>query len=81
MITSTIHNRYCIEDIPYSLVPLCALGDLVGVPTPCMDAVVTIGRAILEDELDDGRTLKNLGIEGMSKEDFLKYIMGPWPED
>ena len=41
-----------------------------------MDAVVTIGRAILEDELDEGRTLKNLGIDGMTKEEFLKYIEG-----
>ena len=81
MITSTIHNRYCIEDIPYSLVPLCALGDLAGVQTPCMDAVVTIGRAILEDELDEGRTLKNLGIENMSKDEFLAYINGPWNKD
>lgn len=77
MITSTIHNRYCIEDIPYSLVPLCALGKLAGVPTPCMDAVVTIGRAILEDELDEGRTLENLGINNMTKEEFLNYINGP----
>ena len=74
MITSTLHNRYCIEDIPYSLVPLCALGDLVGVSTPCMDAIVTIGRAILEDELDEGRTLKNLGIDGMTKEELLMYV-------
>lgn len=76
MITSTIHNRYCIEDIPYSLVPLCALGEIAGVPTPCMSAMVTIGRSILGDELDEGRTLKNLGLEGVSKEEFLKYVIG-----
>ncbi len=76
MIDDTIHSRYVIEDIPYSLVPLCALGELTGVPTPCMSAICTIGRAILGDELDEGRTLRNLGLEGMTVEQFLKYVNG-----
>lgn len=74
MIDDTIHTRYVIEDIPYSLVPLCALGELTGVPTPCMSAVCTIGKAILGDELDEGRTLKNLGLENTSVDQFLEYI-------
>ncbi len=76
MMKDTIYTRYVIEDIPYSLVPLCALGELTGVPTPCMSAVCTIGRAILGDELDEGRTLRNLGIEGMTVEQILKYVNG-----
>lgn len=74
MIDDTIHTRYVIEDIPYSLVPLCSLGALAGVPTPCMSAVCTIGKAILGDELDEGRTLRNLGLENMSVDQFLEYI-------
>ncbi len=76
MISDTIHTRYVIEDIPYSLVPLCSLGKLAGVPTPCMESVCIIGKAILGNELDEGRTLKNLGLDGMNKEEFLKYING-----
>ncbi len=76
MINDTIHTRYVIEDIPYSLVPLCALGELTGVPTPCMSAICTIGKAILGDELDEGRTLKNLGLQDMTVEQFLKYVNG-----
>ena len=38
---------------------------------------MTIGRAILEDELDEGRTLENLGINNMTKEEFLDFINGP----
>jgi hypothetical protein len=41
-----------------------------------MSAVCTIGRAILGDELDEGRTLRNLGIEGMTVEQILKYVNG-----
>lgn len=76
MVSDTIHTRYVIEDIPYSLVPLCALGELTGVPTPCMSAICTIGKAILKDELDEGRTLKNMGLEGMSVEELRTYING-----
>lgn len=76
MVDDTIHTRYVIEDIPYSLVALCALGELTGVPTPCMSAICTIGKAILGDELDEGRTLRNLGLEGMTIEQFLKYVNG-----
>ena len=76
MVNDTIHTRYVIEDIPYSLVPLCALGELVNVPTPCMNAICTIGRAILGDELDEGRTLRTLGLEGMTIERFLEYVNG-----
>ena len=33
-------------------------------------------RAILGDKLDEGRTAKNLGIEGMNKEQFIKLCRG-----
>ena len=76
MCANTLHTRYVLEDIPYSLVPLSALGRVAGVPTPCMDAVIAMGKAILGEELDDGRTYEALGFEGMTKEDLLAYIQG-----
>lgn len=74
MCAKTLHTRYVLEDIPYSLVAISALGKVAGVPTPCMDGIVSIGRAIFGDELDEGRTAENLGIAGMTKEELLKYI-------
>ena len=76
MTAKTLRTRYVMEDIPYSLVALAALGEVCNVPTPCMNAVITIGRAIFGDELDIGRTAENLGIKGMSKDELLAYIMG-----
>lgn len=72
----TLRTRYLLEDIPYSLEAIRAMAAIAGIPTPCCDAVVTIARAILGDELAEGRTAKNLGIEGMSKEEFLKLCRG-----
>lgn len=73
---STLRTRYLFEDIPYSLEAICAMADIAGVDVPCCRAVITIARAILGDELDEGRTAKNLGIEGMSKDEFLKLCRG-----
>ena len=75
MCAKTLNTRYVTEDIPYSLVALRALAQVVGVPTPCMDAIISIGYAVM-DNMDEGRTAKNLGIEGMTKEELLKYCIG-----
>lgn len=67
----TLRTRYLLEDIPYSLVALQAMGEVAGVPTPCIDAIITIARAMIPD-MDEGRTRKNLGLEGVTKEEFEK---------
>lgn len=67
----TMRTRYLQEDIPYSLVALQTMGEVAGVPTPCIDAVVTVARAIIPD-MDEGRTAKNLGLENVTKEEFEK---------
>jgi len=76
MCAKTLHTRYILEDIPYSLVPLKALAQVVGIETPCMDAIITIGRAIFGEEMDIGRTAEALGLTGMNQEDLLQYIQG-----
>lgn len=65
----TLRTRYLMEDIPYSLVALQSMGKIANVPTPCIDAVITVARSIIHD-MDEGRTVKNLGLEGVSKQEF-----------
>lgn len=67
----TMRTRYLQEDVPYSLVALQSMGKIAGIPTPGIDAIITIGRFIIP-EMDEGRTVKNLGLEGVSKEEFIK---------
>ena len=62
----TMRTRYLMEDIPYSLVALQTMGQVAGGPTPCISAVITVARAIIP-EMDEGRTRKNLGLEGVDK--------------
>jgi len=71
----TIQARYMTEDVPTGLVPIAALGDVTGVDTPAIDAVITIACAIYHaDFRAEGRSLKNLGIEGMTKDEILHYF-------
>ena len=71
----SLKTRYVLEDIPTGLVPMIELGRLKGVPTPRMELVAKLGEYLLEmDFFATGRTLKNLGLEGMSVEDFQNYI-------
>lgn len=66
-----LDTRYVLEDVPCSLVALQTLGQIAGVPTPCMDAMITVGRTLLP-EMIEGRTRKNLRLENVSKEEFIE---------
>ncbi len=76
MTSDTLATRYVLEDIPFSLEPIQALAEVVGVPTPKIDAIVTIGRTVLGDKMQVGRNSKNLGIDSLTKEELLRYING-----
>ena len=76
MTSNNLWSRYMFEDIPYNLCAFSALGRVAGVPTPCIDAIITIGRAVYGERLDEGRTLETLGLTHMTKEDLLTYIKG-----
>jgi len=70
-----LKGRYITEDLPYGLVPISELGDLVKIPTPAIDSVITLGSIISESDFwKTGRTLKSLGLDGMTKEQLVKFI-------
>ena len=70
-----ITNRYLTEDIPMGLVFWSSLGKAYGVPTPAMDAVVTMGSILLgEDYWNSGLTLESLGLSGLSVEELLGKV-------
>jgi opine dehydrogenase len=51
------------------------LGKAAGVKTPLLESMVHICEALLNMDLHtNGRSLKNLGLEGMNKEEILKYV-------
>lgn len=76
MCGNTLSTRYVLEDVPYSLVAIQALAQVAGVKTPLIDAIVTIGRTVLSEKMDKGRTAEALGIAGMTRDELLAYING-----
>ncbi|TET71680.1 MAG: NADP transhydrogenase subunit alpha [Candidatus Aminicenantes bacterium] len=73
-----LHHRYVDEDVPMSLVPLASIGDMLKVETPTIKSIIrlaSIMRGI--DFWKKGRTVKNLGIKGMTiKEIRLLAVTG-----
>ena len=72
---STIFTRQLTEDIPTGVLPIMELGKAAGVATPLLESMVNICEALLNMDLHtNGRSMKNLGLEGKSKQEILDYI-------
>ena len=72
---TTIQVRYITEDVPNGLVPIAALGSAAGVATPNIDAVITLACSIYgKDFRTEGRSLENLGLAGMTKDQICHYF-------
>lgn len=70
----TLKTRYVYEDIPMGLVPLVSVGKLLNVPTERIQMIIRLGELVLkEDFMNNGRNLKNLGLEGMTAERIIKF--------
>lgn len=73
--------RYLTEDIPCSLVPMSSVGRQFGVPTPVMDAFITLASAMHgRDYFADGRTVERLGIAGLSLKQLRLLAIGEDPQ-
>lgn len=71
----TIFTRQLTEDIPTGVLPIMELGKAAGVQVPLLESMVNTIEALLNMDLHTtGRSLKNLGLEGKSKEEILNFI-------
>jgi opine dehydrogenase len=65
-----LDHRYLTEDVGYGLIFLTDLAARLGVPTPAMDAVITIASVVLARDFraEGARTVGGLGLDGLSRE-------------
>lgn len=62
----SFEHKYISEDVPVGLLPMSALGTAAGVPTPAIDALITLVRAMTgRDFAVEARTLQRMGLAGM----------------
>jgi len=62
----SFEHKYVSEDVPAGLMPMSAIGKAVGVPTPSIDAVITLAQIMAGTDFSaNARTLARLGLAGM----------------
>lgn len=70
-----LRSRLLLEDIPTGILPFLELGKIAGVKTPLMNALFHLSESLLKLNFSEkGRTLKNLGLENIDKELFMKIL-------
>ncbi|MGQ9780162.1 MAG: NAD/NADP octopine/nopaline dehydrogenase family protein [Bacillota bacterium] len=62
-----LDHRYLWEDVPMSLVPVASLGELLGVQTPTIRALIYLASLInATDYWAEGRTVERMGLAGLT---------------
>jgi opine dehydrogenase len=79
-----IQTRWLTEDVPYGLAAWASLADELGVDTPVMDALVTIGRVVISTGgvtppttgggAGGGRGARELGLAGLTRDQMLGLV-------
>ena len=71
-----LKDRYVTEDVPYGMVLLSTLGDLLEVPTPTHDAAIQLASVINRtDYWKTGRGMKQLGLSTLDKKGLKKFLL------
>jgi len=71
-----LDHRYMHEDVGYGLVPFAAFGDLAGVATPTIDAIVHLASEIMGiDFARDGLTLERMGLAGLAPGALARFAL------
>jgi opine dehydrogenase len=71
-----LKDRYVTEDVPYGMVLLSTLGNLLQVPTPTHDAVIQLASIINRtDYWKTGRGIKQLGLYNLDKKGLKRFLL------
>ena len=72
---NTIEDRYFIEDIPIGTVVRYNIARALDVEVPVIKSMIDLGSIICErDFLQEGRSLKKMGLEGLNREQMIRYL-------
>lgn len=73
----TLDHRYLQEDVACTLVPAMQLAQIAGVKTPLITSVVNLASAIGNVNFEEqGRTLANLNLAGLSHQEVVYKLYG-----
>jgi opine dehydrogenase len=70
-----LRHRYIFEDVPFSLVPLAALGKQFGVNTWAVDAMIRLACVVHgTNYYERGRTVEDMGLRGLRVSEVMRYV-------
>ncbi|MBR6929878.1 MAG: NAD/NADP octopine/nopaline dehydrogenase family protein [Prevotella sp.] len=73
---TSVFVRQLTEDIPTGIIPMMELGKNAMLEMKLFESITTVASSLLGVDLyAEGRTLKRLGLEGMTKEEIIRYIV------
>lgn len=76
MAPSFVDHRYVWEDVPMSLIPIASIGELLGVETPTIRALVHLASLVnATDYWANGRTAERMGLAGLSAREIRRLAM------
>ena len=71
----SLDHRYVHEDVGYGLVPFAAFGDLAGVETPTIDAIIHLCSQLMDiPYAETGLTLAKMGLGDVSAADLHRFV-------
>ncbi len=71
-----LKDRFVTEDVPYGMVLVSTLGEMIGVPTPTHNAVIQLTSVINRtDYWKTSRGVKELGLSKLDKQGLKKFLL------
>lgn len=76
----TMENRYMLEDVPMSMVPMASAARAFGLTPKAIEAVIDLAGLVHETNFwSRGRTLERLGLGGLSAQEIRKVASEGYP--
>ena len=70
-----LSSRLLTEDIPTGIIPMISLAKRANINTPLLISIVNMSEALLGTDFDeDERSLKNLDLDNLTKDEFIKIL-------
>jgi opine dehydrogenase len=72
---TSMQHRYITEDASTGVALMVSLGQMINIPTPVAQALLTLASAINQrNYLKDGRTVEKLGVSGMNVKQLNQFL-------
>ncbi len=71
----TLEHRFLLEDIPYGMIPMETLGEILGQRTPIISSIINLGCILTNKDLRmNARDLRKFGLDGIGREALLERV-------